>query len=89
MTGRSVRLKDDEMYLFIEQTADDGEEIADRRDYELIFQGVHTGKYRDMLYNVAAGSGEFNEQYSRYRIKKIERETIWGSISADNYSNLN
>ena len=42
-----------------------------------------------MLYNVAAGSGEFNEQYSRYRIKKIERETIWGSISADNYSNLN
>ena len=38
-----------------------------------------------MLYNVAAGSGEFNEQYSRYRIKKIERETIWGSISADNY----
>ncbi|EOS71589.1 hypothetical protein C818_00392 [Lachnospiraceae bacterium MD308] len=85
MTGRSVRVKDDEMYLFIEQTAYDGEEIADRRDYELIFQGVHTGKYRDMLYNVAAGSGEFNEQYSRYRIKKIERETIWGSISADNY----
>lgn len=85
LTGRFVQPDDDEMYLFIEQTADDGTEIIDRHDYELIFQGVHTGKYRPLLYNVSLGSSEFEEQYNRYQIKKIEREIVWGSISMDNY----
>lgn len=85
ITGRSVQLDDDEMYIFIEQTAQEGTEVIDRDDYELIFQGVHTGKYRDMLYHVALRSGEFEEQYNQYQIKKIERESIWGSISMDNY----
>lgn len=85
LTNRSVRLKDDEMYLLIEETTDDGMEIIDRHDYELIFQGVHTGKYRDELYNVALGSGEFKEQYDQYRMKEIGRERVWGSISMDNY----
>lgn len=85
ITGHSVRLADDEMYLVIEQTADEGGQIMDRHDYELIFQGVHTGKYRDELYHVAAGSGEFEKLYNRYRIKDMERGTVWGKISMDNY----
>lgn len=85
ITGDSVQLEDDEMCIFVEQTANEGTEILDRHDYELIFQGVHTGKYRDYLYDVVTYSEEFEEFYDQYQIKKIERAAIWGSISMDNY----
>lgn len=85
LTGYSLQLDDNEIYLVIEMTPDDDIEIIDREGYESNFQGVHTGKYRNEMYNVLLDSEEFNSTFNKYKIREIKRETLWGSVSMDNY----